>query len=90
MDSDQFIRTGNALDTDRRGGVQSIFTETQSLNNAFIAMKNGLASFLRYVPANLVHQLIATGKEARLGGENARLAIKVFEPIKALSVSFSI
>jgi adenylate cyclase len=38
-------------------------------------MKSGLASFGRYVPAELVRQLIATGREARLGGERTRLAI---------------
>jgi adenylate cyclase len=56
-------------------GVQSILTEIRSLNDAFIAMKSGLASFGRYVPADLVRQLIATGREARLGGERTRLAI---------------
>ena len=56
-------------------GVQSILTEIRSLNDAFIAMKSGLASFGRYVPAELVRQLIATGREARLGGERTRLAI---------------
>jgi len=56
-------------------GVQSILTEIRSLNDAFIAMRSGLASFGRYVPAELVRQLIATGREARLGGERTRLAI---------------
>ncbi len=38
-------------------------------------MKGGLASFGRYVPTELVRQLIATGREAKLGGEKTRLAI---------------
>jgi len=75
------------LQLEKVAGVQSIFTETQLLNNAFIAMKNGLASFLRYVPANLVHQLIATGKEARLGGENARLAIMFTDIVGFTTIS---
>jgi len=56
-------------------GVKSYLTEIKLLNDAFIAMKNSLASFQRYVPADLVRRLIATGKEAKLGGEKAHLAI---------------
>ena len=56
-------------------GVQSNLTEIRSLSDAFMAMKGGLASFGRYVPAELVRQLIATGREAKLGGEKIRLAI---------------
>ena len=56
-------------------GIQSNLTEIRSLNDAFMAMKGGLASFGRYVPAELVRQLIATGREAKLGGEKTRLAI---------------
>jgi len=75
------------LELEKVTGVQSIFTETELLNNAFITMKNGLASFLRYVPANLVRQLIATGKEARLGGENARLAIMFTDVVGFTTIS---
>ncbi|MGD8270148.1 MAG: adenylate/guanylate cyclase domain-containing protein, partial [Desulfobacterales bacterium] len=56
-------------------GIQSNLTEIRSLSDAFMAMKGGLASFGRYVPAELVRQLIATGREAKLGGEKTRLAI---------------
>jgi adenylate cyclase len=56
-------------------GVQSRLTEIRSLSDAFMAMKGGLASFGRYVPTELVRQLIATGREAKLGGEKTRLAI---------------
>jgi len=75
------------LELEKVTGVQSIFSEIQLLNNAFITMKNGLASFLRYVPANLVHQLIATGKEAKLGGENARLAIMFTDIVGFTTIS---
>lgn len=75
------------LELEKVTGVQSIFSEIHLLNNAFIAMKNGLASFLRYVPANLVHQLITTGKEARLGGENARLAIMFTDVVGFTTIS---
>lgn len=56
-------------------GVKSNLTEIRSLNDAFMAMRGGLASFRRYVPAELVRQLIATGREAKLGGEKVLLAI---------------
>jgi len=75
------------LQLEKVTGVQSIFTEIHLLNNAFITMKNGLASFLRYVPANLVHQLIRSGKEAKLGGENARLAIMFTDVVGFTSIS---
>jgi adenylate cyclase len=56
-------------------GVKSNLTEIRSLSDAFMAMSGGLASFRRYVPAELVRQLIATGREAKLGGEKVLLAI---------------
>ena len=56
-------------------GVKSNLTEIRSLSDAFISMRGGLASFRRYVPAELVRQLIATGREAKLGGEKVLLAI---------------
>jgi adenylate cyclase len=56
-------------------GVQTRLAEIRRLNDAFIAMKNGLAAFRRYVPSELVRDLIASGQEARLGGERRQLAI---------------
>ncbi len=38
-------------------------------------MKASLRSFRKYVPADLVHQLVATGLEARLGGRQAGLTL---------------
>ena len=78
------------LRLEEAAGVQSKFTEIRSLNDAFIAMKNGLASFLRYVPADLVRQLVATGKEAKLGGEKARLAIMFTDIVGFTAISESL
>ena len=45
------------------------------MNNSIAAMRKGLLAFRRYVPADLVRQLIRTGQEARLGGVNRELTI---------------
>ncbi len=52
-------------------------------------MRNSLASFKRYVPADLVRQLIATGKEAKLGGEEAHLAIMFTDIVGFAAISES-
>jgi adenylate cyclase len=74
---------------DKVSGVKSYLTEIKLLNDAFIAMKNSLASFKRYVPADLVRQLIATGKEAKLGGEEAHLAIMFTDIVGFAAISES-
>jgi adenylate cyclase len=71
-------------------GIQSNLTEIRSLNDAFMAMKGGLASFGRYVPAELVRQLIATGREAKLGGERTRLAIMFTDIVGFTTLSESL
>ena len=38
-------------------------------------MKSGLRSFIKYVPDDLVRQLLSSGKEAVLGGEIRRLTV---------------
>jgi adenylate cyclase len=68
-------------------GVKSNFTEIRSLNDAFMAMKGGLASFGRYVPTELVRRLIATGREAKLGGAKTRLAIMFTDIVGFTSLS---
>ena len=48
--------------------IISYIKEIQLMRDAISSMKNGLKAFKRYVPAELVRQLIHTGDEARLGG----------------------
>jgi adenylate cyclase len=74
---------------DKVTGVKSYLTEIRLLNDAFLAMKNSLASFKRYVPADLVRQLIATGKEAKLGGEKAHLVIMFTDIVGFSAISES-
>jgi len=45
------------------------------MSDAISAMKTGLKAFRRYVPAELVRQLVHTGEEARLGGQKKDLTV---------------
>ena len=55
--------------------LDSHITEVRDLGEAIQAMKVGLRSFKRYVPDELVRQLIDTGAVARLGGQERDLTI---------------
>jgi len=55
--------------------VESPFREVRILNDSIQSMNKGLMAFQKYVPADIVRQLIQTRKEARLGGERERLTI---------------
>jgi len=61
--------------------VISRIKEVVTLSNAIYAMKQGLRSFKKYVPALLVRQLIEAGEDARIGGSKKQLAI-FFSDIK--------
>jgi adenylate cyclase len=55
--------------------IKSYIREIQVMSNAIAAMKSGLKAFRKYVPAELVRQLISTGEEARLGGHKRILTV---------------
>jgi adenylate cyclase len=55
--------------------VRSFVLEVDRLGVATEEMKAGLRSFGKYVPADLVRALLASGKEARLGGEPRALTL---------------
>lgn len=55
--------------------IMSYIKEIQRMTNAISAMKSGLQAFRRYVPAELVRQLIYTGEETRLGGQKRELTV---------------
>ncbi|TVR58227.1 MAG: HAMP domain-containing protein [Candidatus Competibacteraceae bacterium] len=63
------------LDLDNQLKISSPISEVQLLDESISAMKTGLQAFKRYVPADLVRQLIRTGEEARLGGDQRELTI---------------
>jgi adenylate cyclase len=54
---------------------RSLVHEVNQLNDAARRMKTGLRSFLKFVPGDLVRQVLASGREAALGGENRRLTV---------------
>jgi adenylate cyclase len=55
--------------------VSSRLTEVANMVAAVRNMKSGLRSFEKYVPRELVRQLIASGKEARLEGQQRMLTV---------------
>jgi adenylate cyclase len=57
--------------------IVTYIKEIQLMHDAISSMKNGLRAFRRYVPAELVRQLIHTGDEARLGGQKKELTVFV-------------
>ena len=55
--------------------LDSPIAEIQGLRNALASMKVGLSAFGRYVPSELVKQLVRTGEAARIGGHREELSI---------------
>src|SRR6266851_1460160 len=55
--------------------IRSVVHEVDRLALAMEEMKTGLRSFQKYVPSDLVHSLLAAGREARLGGELRTMTI---------------
>lgn len=69
------------FELEEEGRVNSRIKEIMLLSNSLEAMKQGLRSFKKYVPAALVRQLIEAGEDARVGGTKRQLAI-FFSDIK--------
>jgi adenylate cyclase len=63
------------LGVEPRPAVRSAVVEVDRLGRAVEEMKTGLRSFQKYVPADLVRALYASGREARLDGECRTLTI---------------
>jgi adenylate cyclase len=63
------------LDLADRSRVHSRVYELDRLGGSVEEMKSGLRSFQKYVPADLVRALFASGREAELGGERRTLTI---------------
>jgi adenylate cyclase len=55
--------------------VSSVIQEIDSLSNAMVQMSNGLMSFNKYLPTELVRTLIKQGIEAELGGVEKTVTI---------------
>src|SRR5262249_14431183 len=63
------------LDFDAHPPPPSIILEVDQLQRALEDMKTSLRSFRKYVPADLVALLMASGHEAELGGERRALTV---------------
>ncbi|OGT45404.1 MAG: hypothetical protein A3E83_00240 [Gammaproteobacteria bacterium RIFCSPHIGHO2_12_FULL_41_20] len=63
------------FDLTEHAPILSRIKEINYISEALVAMKQGLRSFQKYVPASLVRQLIKVGEAAHVGGEKKPLAI---------------
>ncbi len=73
--SEQMLRLARFdLDSDE-SAERSKIRELAQMGRAADHLRQGLRSFSRYVPYQLVRQLLAGGREARLGGEIAELTV---------------
>lgn len=63
------------FDLGKINGVNSRFKEIDTMSQALIRARNGLESFQKYVPADLVRELVRTKQSAKLGGTTAELTI---------------
>lgn len=55
--------------------IVSRVSEIMSMAHQLDSMKHGLRSFKKYVPAELVKELVGLGTDAKLGGEKKKLTI---------------
>jgi adenylate cyclase len=63
---------------------ESSIQELRQMGDAAHALRHGLRSFGRYVPHQLVRQLLRSGQEARLGGEK-RIMTVLFSDIEGFT-----
>ncbi len=63
------------FELDQETAVHSSIREVAELSQAITSMKAGLNTFQKYVPADLVRQLIQTGEGAKLGGQKRELSV---------------
>jgi adenylate cyclase len=64
--------------------IRSHITEIQLLGNALSAMKTAIQSFARFVPRELVRDLVASGQSSGVGGQNRHLSV-MFTDIRNFS-----
>lgn len=72
------------FELDEKEQVDSHIKEVHMLSNAIEAMRMGLKSFKKYVPAGLVRQLISSGEDVRRGGTRKILTV-LFSDIKGFT-----
>jgi adenylate cyclase len=75
------------LEIEPRPPRRSVVTEVDRLAVATEEMKAGLRSFQRYVPADLVRSLLASGQEARPGGERRQMTISFCDIVNFTAIA---
>jgi adenylate cyclase len=67
--------------------IPTIITEIHDMQGSFDGMKTGLQNFRRYVPADLVSQLVGQKQDATLGGVSRQLTILFSDVANFTSIS---
>src|SRR5262245_28292167 len=75
------------LDLGASEAIPTIITEIDDMQGSFDSMKTGLQNFRRYVPADLVSQLVGQKQDASLGGVSRRLTILFSDIANFTSIS---
>ncbi len=75
------------LDLGASEEILTIITEIDNMQGSFDGMKTGLQNFRRYVPADLVSQLVGQKQEASLGGVSRQLTILFSDIANFTSIS---
>lgn len=75
------------LDLSANHTIPTIITEIDNMQGSFDAMKTSLQNFCRYVPADLVSQLLSQKQEASLGGQYRQLTILFSDIANFTSIS---
>ncbi|MBV8664489.1 MAG: hypothetical protein JO107_15465, partial [Hyphomicrobiales bacterium] len=69
------LRYVESFELERIAPVPSLLREVDEFSKALLQMARGLASFRKYIPADLVRTLVAQGVEAKPGGTRQTLTI---------------
>lgn len=72
---------------DGKQQVKSNIKEVMALSDAIHAMKMGLRSFKKYIPASLVRQLIEAGEYAHIGGTKKTIVVLFSDIVNFTSFS---
>jgi class 3 adenylate cyclase len=75
VEVEQELARLRVLDLGHPFEIRSRIREVASIGDAVVNMKNGLRSFRKYVPGDVVEQLIRSGAEAELGAHRRTLTI---------------
>jgi adenylate cyclase len=84
--SDEMKKIQN-FDLSSTAEISSFLIEVNNMTNSFNKMKTGLKSFKKYVPDELVRELISLNKEAVLEGERRELTIYFSDIASFTSIS---